>query len=65
MTKPLAAGSVLSAFVGALHGAGHSGRPSLGIRRSPGGAASRASSMRVGSALAHPNKRLKLTAHVE
>jgi len=65
MTKLLAAGSVLNPFVGASHRAGHCGRCSLVIRRSPDGAASRASSMRVGSARAHPNKRLKLSAHVD
>ena len=36
-----------------------------GVDGSPGTAASRVSSMRVRSVRVHPNKRLKLTAHVE
>ncbi len=65
MTQPLAAGSILNPFSERRTGPGRRGRRSLGIRRSPGGAASKASSMRVGSVPAHPNKRLKLTAHVK
>jgi len=62
MTKRLVADSVLNPFSERRTGQGTAVGASPGIRRSPGGATTKASSMRVGSARVHPNKRLKLAA---
>ncbi len=65
MTTPWAAGSIPGLTFGASYGAGHQSVALVSaFEMRPGTAASKVSSMRAGSARVHPNKRLKLTAHV-
>jgi hypothetical protein len=61
---PRRSGSVLKSASERRTGQGITMRRSMSNGVSPGAAAAKESSMRVRSVRVHPNKRLKLTAHV-